>query len=173
MEQDKELCERVASRDQEALEILYRRYFKRLTRFVAQITRDPQAALEVVNDVFFIVWNSANRFRGDSSFSTWVMGIAYNKAMNSVSRKPNWVSVSEISELEESDPKADLIEDEIQVLMKKLRPDQRAIIELTYYYGYTYKEIAEILNCPENTVKTRMFNARKQMKHRREADNEY
>lgn len=166
MLQDKDLLKCICEKNQNALEALYTRYFERMTRFVTQITRDPQITLEVVNDVFLVVWKSAQNFRGDSTVSTWIMGIAYHKALKAVSRKPTWISLNDCDDIEEEKSASLSLEENIAHIMEKLSPEQRAVVELTYYAGYTYKEIGEILDCPENTVKSRMFSARKVIKRR-------
>lgn len=79
--QDQDLLTNICDHNQSALEALYHRYFERLTRFVTQVTRVPETSLEVVNDVFMVVWSSAKNFRGDSNASAWIMGIAYRKAL--------------------------------------------------------------------------------------------
>ena len=164
MLQDKELHQRILDRDQSALEALYSRYYNRLCRFVMQTTQDIDTTEEVVNDVFMVVWKSADKFRGDSSLSTWIMGIGYKKALTALSRKRHWLPLHEAADIVGEKDATDMERDEIQKAMGKIHPDQRAIVELTYYFGYTYKEIGEIVGAPENTIKSRMFYARKQMK---------
>lgn len=164
MKQDKDLLSDISDQNQSALEALYERYFDRMTRFVTQITRDPQTTLEVVNDVFMVVWRSAQNFRGDSTVSTWIMGIAYNKALSAAAKKKSWATEDDCDSFVGTAAVINSDAHDIATVMNKLSPDQRAVVELTYYAGYTYKEIGEILHCPENTVKTRMFNARKILK---------
>jgi RNA polymerase sigma-70 factor (ECF subfamily) len=169
---DGELLERIIQRDRNALAILYERYYHRLLRFIYQIVGDTDAAQEGVNDVMFVVWNQATEFAGRSKVSTWIMGIAYRKALKLRLRLHKWVFRFKAADWTESiEPVARIegltdqlvIEDLLFRALKQLPPKQRAVIELAYYSGYAYGEIAEIVGCPENTVKTRMFHARSRL----------
>ncbi len=159
---EQELLQRIAGGDQAALEQLYGEYYPRLARFILRVTRDVELAREVINDVFLVVWRTAHRFRGDSSVSTWILGIAYRRALKSARRLPR------LAELADDEPASgDALEDsrlDIDSSLARLSHEQRATVELAYYFGYSYKEIAEVMDCPENTVKTRMFHARRTLK---------
>ena len=84
MTTDMELIGRVGAGDQEALEELYNRYYKRLSRFMHRMTGDSELVVELVNDVFLVVWHKSSGFRGDSSASTWILGIGYHKALKAL-----------------------------------------------------------------------------------------
>ena len=84
--EDHELLSRVARKDKQAFEMLYRRYFHRVAQFVGKMIRDRQLAEEVVDDTLFAIWTSAGRFQRRSSVSTWVFGIAYRMALKSLRR---------------------------------------------------------------------------------------
>ena len=167
---DNELIKRVCAADTGAFEALYKRYYPRLFRFAFRVTRQLDPIEEIINDVMYVVWKRADSFHPESRASTWIFGIAYKKCLKSMSER----LPGEHLELEDA---ADLIpgiqdsglqnleaEDFISVAFGKLPADQRAVLELTYYHGLHYGEIAQIMDCPENTVKTRMFNARKKIK---------
>ena len=161
-----ELLERIARGDEAALESLYRVWYPRLTRFVLRIVRDPGLVEEVINDVFLVIWRSAAAFRGDSHASTWILGIAYRRALKRArQRRPA------PSELADGPGPEDVPSRrfELEGCLAQLNPEQRATVELTYYFGYSYREIAEIMKCPENTVKTRMFHARRALRSLLEA----
>lgn len=172
---EEELLKRIAKGDQNALEALYRDYYPRLCRFVLRVTRDVELVKEIVNDVFFVVWRSARDFRGDSTVSTWILGIAYRRALKSASRALkgadralNSASRQHPTPLPdypepapEETPHREL---DLDGSLARLSREQRATVELAYYFGYSYREIAEIMKCPENTVKTRMFHARRTLK---------
>lgn len=158
---DEELLRRIAKGDQSALEKLYGDYYPRLARFVLRVTRDVDLAREIINDVFMVIWRSAQQFRGESTVSTWILGIAYRKALKSAGRYRPSPAVPD------PDPSWDerhCHRLDLDSGLAKLSHEQRATVELAYYFGYSYKEIAEIMNCPENTVKTRMFHARRALK---------
>lgn len=172
-ENDRRLLGQVAGGDRVALTALYRKYHGPLLRFVQRLTGDIDAANEAVNDVMLVVWKKADAFSGRSKVSTWIMGIAYRKAMKLGARMQRWAQrfkAAEWSEVVERSAAvqgltkelidADLMYRAIQQLPAK----QRAVVELTYYFGYTYDEIAQIVDCPANTVKTRVFHARARLK---------
>lgn len=155
-----ELLRAVAARNENALGELYRRYHPRLARFLVRLTDDDALVAEVINDTFLVVWNKAGAFRGDSSPSTWIIGICYRKALKALARLRPHEPLSAVDAELATDPPSQDIDDAIG----RLRPNHRAVLILTYQFGYSYREIGEIVNCPENTVKTRMHHARKALK---------
>ena len=166
---DAELLARVADRDRKALAELYHRYYHPLLRFIQRVTGDLEASQEGVNDVMLVVWTKASSFGGRSKVSTWIMGIAYRKAMKARLRLHKWASRFKAADWSETiepltgiDGLTEQVADRelIYRAIQQLPARQRAVIELTYVFGYSYREIAEIVECPENTVKTRMFHAR-------------
>jgi len=125
----------------------------------------------VLNDVMLAVWKGAASFDGRSRPSTWIFGIAYHKALKALARRPE---EQEDEDGERPEP-VDAEEPEQLAARRELAgvlgralgalpPEQRAVVELTYYYGLAYQEIAEIVGCPVNTVKTRMFHARRRLR---------
>ena len=171
---DAELLQRIAeSGDRAALAELYRRYYHALRRFIYRITGDIEAAQEGVNDVMLVVWRSASSFAGRSKVGTWIMGIAYRKALQAQNRSSRWTTRFKAAEwsdgIEPHESKDELTEELSQRewlghAVEALSPKHRAVVELTYFYGCSYDEIAEIVGCPVNTVKTRMFHARAKLK---------
>jgi RNA polymerase sigma-70 factor (ECF subfamily) len=170
---DAELLARIVARDRDALTVLYGRYHGRLLRFLQRLTGDIETAQEAVNDVMLVVWNSASGFGGRSRVSTWIMGIAYRKAMKFRTRMQRWTvrfKAADWSEVVERTagmeaPMQEVMQSELVYrAMQLLPPKQRAVMELTHYFGYSYEEIAEIVGCPTNTVKTRMFHARARLR---------
>lgn len=170
---DRELLAKVVERDKDALTQLYRRYYGPLLRFLQRLTGNLESAQEAVNDVMLTVWRSARSFRGDSKVSTWIMGIAYRKGMKLRTRlqtwtvrfkAADWADVIERTAHVEGHTKDLLDRDLMYRAMQLLPPKQRAVVELTYYFGCSYEEIAEIVDCPVNTVKTRMFHARSRLR---------
>jgi len=167
---DAELIARIGAADQEAFETLYKRYYPKLFRFSYRVTRRLDQIEEIINDVMFVVWNKAQSYRPEARPSTWIFGIAYKKCLKSIADRPQ----AEHLELEDADHLIPGVQDSglknleiadwIAVAFGKLPADQRAVLELTYHHGLQYQEIAAIMDCPENTVKTRMFHARKKIK---------
>jgi RNA polymerase sigma factor (sigma-70 family) len=169
-QQEAALLVRIANQDREAFEALYRNYYRRLWRFLEPLTRRPQLIDEILDDTMLVVWMKAATFNGASRVSTWIFAIAYNKALKALKREGRWhQGVLPPSFVEFADtPETELIERESRLAVKRLvgglSAEQRAVVELTYYHGCGYKEIAEITGSPVNTIKTRMFHARRKLK---------
>ena len=167
---ENELFDRVAGKDVHAFEELYRLYQPRLARFLANLMRRPQLVEEVLDDTMMAVWQTAASFRGASKPSTWVFAIAYRKALKARARWPEPVEEPAVDSRvsEEPAPDAELhhrqLHEALVAAMTKLSPDHRAVVDLTYFHGLGYREIAEIMGCPVDTVKTRMFHARRRLK---------
>jgi RNA polymerase sigma factor (sigma-70 family) len=168
-----ELLARIARADRQALTLLYHRYYHSLLRFMHRLTGDLGAAQEGVNDVMLVVWERAAVFGGRSRVGTWILGIAYRKALKLRLRLHKWTDRFKAADWDEVvEPMARgeglneefLTQDLLHRAFRQLSPRQRAVVELTYYFGYSYEEIATIVGCPENTVKTRMFHARAKLK---------
>jgi RNA polymerase sigma-70 factor (ECF subfamily) len=165
---DEALVERVAVGDMTAFEQIHRRYFPRLMRFALRIADSQEAAEEVANDALMTVWRTADRFEGRSQASTWMFGIAYRMAMKARQKAAKRKDDVELDEgmigvgADEADKI--VLKTDLAGALKRLAPDLRAVVELTYFNGYIYTEIAEILGCPVGTVKTRMMTARRRLR---------
>ncbi|HEX3421823.1 MAG TPA: sigma-70 family RNA polymerase sigma factor [Sphingomicrobium sp.] len=165
-----ELLERIKMRDVDAFEQLYRIYQPRLARFLINLAKRPQLVEEVLDDTMMVVWQTAGSFRGTSKLSTWVFAIAYRKALKARARWPDPIEDDERDRRVSNDPAPDeelarsRIRNALVDAMAKLSAEQRAVVDLTYFHGLGYREIAEILSCPVDTVKTRMFHARRRLK---------
>jgi RNA polymerase sigma-70 factor (ECF subfamily) len=175
---DAALFGRVAAGDQEAFEALYHRYHRRLFGYLLRVLRRPALVEEVLDDVMLAVWQGAHRFDGRSRVSTWILGIAHHKALKALERARREAD-REGGEPSESAPDAPALHRgperaalrgelrrKLRSAMEALSPVQRSVVELTFFYGYSYPEIAEIVGCPVGTVKTRMFHARRLLKER-------
>lgn len=164
------LLEKIANGDCVAFESFYKLYYPRLYSFFLRMTGQDDGVEELIQDTLLFVWNQPDRFNHTSKVSTWVFGIAYNKSLKALAKSNRYSGAIDIDELSEIlvDPTADLAadienQDWLNRALTTLPPDQRAVIELTFFNGLAYQEIAKILDCPENTVKTRMFHARKKL----------
>lgn len=168
--EDLALLEGIAAGDREALTELYARYHARLFRFVYRLTRSHTAAEELVNDIMLATWRSAGTFRGDSKPSTWIFGIAYRQALKRMSRKRlSIASYLDVDRLPDDDTRSFEQEDWVQQGIGSLPPTQRLAVELVFYLGLSYDEVATVTDCPVNTVKTRMFHARRKLKEQLQA----
>ncbi len=164
------LLQRVAIKDKVAFEKLYIRFYPQLTRYLSRLMRRPEMVEEVVNDTLFVVWEKAEQFQGRSKVSTWVTGIAYLKGIKALDRlrmmpEQQAESLAVAEDIEESQNLISKLRlgEWLASGLDKISVDQRSVIELTYFSGYSYQEIADIMKCPVNTVKTRMFHARRKL----------
>ncbi len=164
------LIRRVAAKDRQAFEVLYHRYARRLYGYVAKLIKQPELVEEVLDDVMLVIWQNAARFDQSSRLSTWIFGIAHHKALKALGRSSRQ-QTEPLPDVplcgEEEDPEGIVARRElgqtITQALDALSPEQRAVVELTFYHGRSYQEIATITGCPVNTVKTRMFHARRRL----------
>ena len=165
---DEALLAAVAQGDINAFEQIYQRYFSKLMHFAVRVADSREAAEEVANDTLMTVWRTADRFEGRSKPSTWMFGIAYRMALKQRQKLDQRKGDLELDEglLDAGEDGADalILEADLAGALKRLRPELRAVVELTYYNGLLYTEIAEILKCPVGTVKTRMATARRRLR---------
>ena len=173
---DKQLIDLIAlQRDRRALAELYNRYYSPVCGLLQRGGWHTKLIGEIYNDVMLTVWNKAATFRGESKVSTWIFGIAVRIRM-AHNRKENRHQVSDDREvevvgdqlqsetLEQATRQADN-EATLHAALTSLSDAHRTVIELAYFYGHDTQEIADMIDCPQNTVKTRLFYARKQLKN--------
>lgn len=169
------LLDRIRRGDEPAFRQLYKAYSRKLYAYALRQLGDPGKAEEIVSDTLYEVWKHPDRFRGESQFSTWLIGVARNKILMV------WRSGRREGDHEDIDEMGDLIEGDIEggfdvlaqkqrqegVLhcMERLGDEQRECIHLVFYEGLSLGEIAEVQGCPEGTVKTRLFHARQKLKN--------
>jgi RNA polymerase sigma-70 factor, ECF subfamily len=170
-----ELLAAIRRGSEAALRELYVAYSQSLYAFVLSRSRDAELAKEVVVDTMHEVWRHPDRFRGDDDarFGTWLIGIARHKMIDALRRKlrdpPNEPLDNEV--LDEGTPPhveqlaAQQIRDGVLKCMERLSPEHRECLHLVFYEDKSIAEIAEIQKAPENTVKTRLFHARRNMKN--------
>ena len=165
-----DLMSRIAAEDMSAFETLYRLYHPRLMRFLAGMTRRPALAEEVLDDTMLVVWRKAHTYHPSAKVSTWIFAIAYRQALQALRKVDDAVESGAEPHTEplQAGPDIELQQHEVRarlgVALTMLSAEQRAVIELTYYLGYACREIAQIMDCPVDTVKTRMFYARRRLK---------
>ena len=165
-----DLIYRVAARDGGAFETLYRGYYPRLTRFIERVTRRPQLVDEIVDDTMLVVWRRASSYNLRSALSTWIFGIALRCALKALKTfdAPLDFDPDECPGESAAGPEGMLQQQETRVCIERalgtLSSDHRAVLELCYFEGHSCAEIAGIMQCPVNTVKTRMYYARRQLR---------
>ena len=169
-ERERALLAGVATQDRADFEALYKLYHSPLERFLFRMTIGPDLAGEIINDTFWVVWRNAARFRGESRVSTWIMGIAYRRALKALRRRRTLAQYEDENAVAESQEPADRsvntreTEDWILQGLKQLPVEQRAAVELVYYFGHSLEEIGAIMGCPASTIKARMFHARARLR---------
>jgi RNA polymerase sigma-70 factor, ECF subfamily len=167
---DEVLIGRIAKGDRLAMQVLFARHHVRVYRFVLRLVGNPTVAEDLISEVFLDVWRQADRFEGRSAVSTWMLAIARFKALSALRKRPDEELDEETAETIEdtSDTPEVALEkkDKSTVLrrcLEKLSAEHKEIIDLVYYHEKSVEEVAEIVGIPENTVKTRMFYARKKL----------
>ena len=164
------LLERLKAGDDRAMRVLYARHHQRLYRFIVRQIRDETMAEDIVNDVFLDCWRQAGKFEGRSQVSTWLTAISYNKSISYLRKKREQqmgdgqaeALVDDADSPQDTTMKGDK-SDQIKEAIGELSAAHAAVIDLAYYHEMSVSEIAEILDVPPNTVKTRLFHARKNL----------
>jgi RNA polymerase sigma-70 factor, ECF subfamily len=181
-ETDKELVRRVQQGDRRAFDLLFSRYQHKIVNLVGRYLRDSEDVQDVVQEAFIKAFRALPRFRGESAFYTWLYRIAINTAKNHIvarSRRPPGVDV-EIDDAEHLDgadalrdlenPESALARDELSAeidsAIADLPDDLRSAVTLREFDGLTYEQIAEIMECPVGTVRSRIFRAREAIDRR-------
>ena len=149
----------------------YDRYNVQVYRFVLRLIRDASNAEDVVSEVFFVVWRQAGRFEYRSKVSTWVLAIARYKAISVMRQRQDEpledAAAHEIVD-EANDSQVALEKKDTAAVLRgcltRLSAKHREVIDLVYYHEKSVNEVAEIIGVPTNTVKTRLFYARQQMR---------
>jgi RNA polymerase sigma-70 factor (ECF subfamily) len=139
-------------------------------RFILRMVSREALAEDLVNEVFLDVWRQAGRFEGRSKVSTWLLAIARFKALSALrQRQDGELDEDAVAAIEDTsdNPEETLVKQERATLMRKcmdqLSSAHREIIDLVYYHEKSVEEVSEIIGVPQNTVKTRMFYARKRL----------
>jgi len=169
---DVAVCRAVLAGDSGAFTALAQKYRKRLFSLGYGFFRNPDDADDFVQDVLVKVYVSLASFRFESLFSTWLMRIAYNTAINSVKRKREYTSLAE--DFDVADPGAGP-EDEhlrgcsieaIREALSTLPERYRVCIDMFFFYDMPYADISEVTGLPVNTIKSHVFRAKKLLRTR-------
>jgi RNA polymerase sigma-70 factor (ECF subfamily) len=167
---DAALIERIAGGDTSAMRVLYTRHSSRIYRFILRLTHNRATAEELVNEVFLHVWRSASKFEGRSQLSTWLLAVARHKALGLLRRASTesldedaYKSIEDMADNPEAAMQKKQKGAILRSCLTKLSPAHREIIDLVYFHGKTINDAAVIIGITQNTVKTRMFYARKRL----------
>ena len=171
----RELLERIARHDEAAFRELYKAYSRKVYAYLLNRVRDHARAEEILVDTMHEVWRAPTRFQGTAQFSTWLIGIARNKALMAYrSQRPDeWHDdLDDIAETRASDTPDGYAQlaakqrgEGVQICMGKLSDEHRECMHLVFFEGLSLAEVASVQGCPENTVKTRLFHARQKIKN--------
>ncbi len=162
----------VVQGDEGAFAKLFRGYAPRIFRFAMIYLNDRTQAEEVVQETMIAVWKGAKNYKVQSRVSSWVLGIARNKALDRArarGRAPEFVREKLDRQASARATPEQLTRQEIQIdriraALAQLTPEHREVMVLAFYSDLSYSEIAQVLNCPEGTVKSRMYYAKEQLK---------
>jgi RNA polymerase sigma factor (sigma-70 family) len=170
LQQDTALLQRIAAKDEAALRELYAAYGQRLYAYALRLTDSPATAEDIVQDTLVVVWQSAERFRGEGRVLAWLLGIVHHTAMKALRHVSQFIS----DEMEEVLPAPiTLPEEHVRVKeqsqwvrrgLQSLSAEHRAVLELVFYQGLSLSEVAEVCDCPVGTVKSRLSYARKHLR---------
>ncbi len=166
---DLALMARVVARDLAAFETLYRIYDARLGRFLGLMIARRTIVEEVLNDTMLVVWNRAATYNHESKVSTWIFAIAYRTALKALHRHDEPLAdPTDEPPAEHPGPEQRHSDSETRAALMHaldmLSREQRSVLVLTYFHELPYAEIAQIMSCPVDTVKTRVFHARRRLR---------
>ena len=169
--EETELVVAIAQGSRQAMSRFYKAFESTVYRFVLMRIGDSAEAAEILNDVMLDVWRGAERFQGRSAIRTWVLGIAHHKVIDRLRAKQRR---PESTEYEDTIADESLGAEQAMVALgdaslvkhclEKLSDAHRQVVQLSFFEDLAYREIAEILDCPDGTVKTRMFHAKSALK---------
>lgn len=175
-QQDQELVRRVQHGDNSAFDILVIKYQHKIIQLVSRYTKDIGDAQDLAQETFIKAYRAIGSFRGEAAFYTWLYRIAINTAKNDVLSRSRRYSDHQV-DIEETDvfesleqlqnketPETDLLNEEIMDTIRQaiesLPEDMRLAITLCEFDGLSYEEIAQVMDCPIGTVRSRIFRAR-------------
>ena len=169
---DLTLCRETIAGNQEAFAALAGKYRKRIFGLGYGFFRNPDDAEDFVQDVLVKVYVSLATFRGESQFSTWLMRIAYNQAINSIKRKREYTSLAEDFEIIDpgDGPEDALLRDcsigAIRDALATLPERYRVCVDMYFFYDMPYADISEVTGLPVNTIKSHVFRSKKLLRAR-------
>ena len=180
---DRELVARAQRGDKQAFELLVEKYQRKLARLLSRFIRDPAEVEDVTQEAFIKAYRALPAFRGDSAFYTWLYRIGINTAKNYLMAMGRRAPTSTEVEAEEAEgfeegeqlrdintPESVLLSNEIaetvNSTIEQLPEELRTAIQLREIEGMSYEDIAQVMNCPIGTVRSRIFRAREAIAER-------
>jgi RNA polymerase sigma-70 factor (ECF subfamily) len=167
---DEVLIARIAQGDRLAMQVLYARHHVRVYRFALRLVKNESTAEDLISEIFLDVWRQAGKFEGRSQVSTWILAITRFKALSALRRRTDAelddetaAAIEDTSDNPEEIAAKKDTGDVLRKCLSSLSQEHREVIDLVYYHEKSVEEVAEIVGIPENTVKTRLFYARKKL----------
>jgi RNA polymerase sigma-70 factor (ECF subfamily) len=174
---DRQLVERVQQGDKRAFDLLVEKYWRKLTRLLSRMVRDSGEVEDIAQETFIKAYRALPQFRGDAAFYTWLYRIGVNTAKNYLAAKSKAMpTVSEQAAPDEegtedrwavqdiATPESELLSKQVAMAVNEaveaLPEELRTAITLREMEGLSYEEIAQMMNCPIGTVRSRIFRAR-------------
>jgi RNA polymerase sigma-70 factor, ECF subfamily len=169
--EDQAAIERVLDGDAEAFRFLVERHRRSVAALGRSFFRNEEDTADFVQDVFLKAYINLASFKGKSLFSTWLMRIAYNTAVNAVNRRRQYESCADEMEIEDpANPEGELIakeaRDALKTAMRELPAKYVVCLDLFFFYDFAYGEISEVTGFPVNTIKSHVFRAKRIMRER-------
>jgi RNA polymerase sigma-70 factor (ECF subfamily) len=167
---DENLIRAIAAGSQAAMRTLYARHHLRVYHFIVRLGSDTDRAEDLLSEVFISVWRQAGTFENRSQVSTWILSIARFKALTALGRRRepqlDEDAIKTVADDADTPEQTVLHTDrraQLRSCIAQMSSDHREVIDLVYYHEKSVEEVAKILHLPKNTVKTRMFYARKHL----------
>jgi len=167
-ERDFELIKRVSEGDQSAFKELYDETYKKVYFYLFRLFKEKSLVEDVIVETYTEVWINAKNFRGNAGLLTWIIGISRNIAMNKLKKLQSHESIDNFPDIPDkitsSETELNGNRELIQKAMMNLSLKHREVLDLVFFQEMTYKEVSLILKIPVNTVKTRVFYAKEELK---------
>ena len=163
---DLDLIRRMQAGDDDAVRDLYAQYGQRLYVYALRLTDDPATAEDVTQNTLVTAWRTARTFRAEGRLIAWLLGIVHHTALKAIRNNPNYLDDVAEESFREDQPSPEeqaQVKDErrwVRQGMQSLSPEHRAVLELIFYQELTLNEVAQVLDVPLGTVKSRLSYAR-------------
>jgi RNA polymerase sigma-70 factor (ECF subfamily) len=167
---DLDLIRRLQAGDDDAVRDLYARHGRRMYAYALRLTNDPATAEDVTQNTLITVWRAIGSFRGEGRLIAWLLGIVHHTAMKSIRGTSAYTDPPEEDVLPDHQPSPQEQAEGLEMKrwvrdgLASLSLEHRTVLELVFYQGLSLNEVAEILDCPLGTVKSRLSHARQQLR---------
>lgn len=162
---DYTLLQRICDGDQAAFQAIYERHGLVLLNYLIHLTRNHQQSEDVLQEVMLIVWEKANTFRPVGEVRGWLFGIAKRQAFKAIRKRHGHLPLHDETVANDDNLQSETMRRiALKTAIRTLPPVEQQALEMVYYHGMTLTEVAEALNVPLNTVKTRLHRARQRLR---------